>query len=368
MKDQDESLPTAPADGQRLLQWVLHDGCFATLWFFLIGHQGSKTIIDWLSKHEAACGGWCMHRVRMTAATTEDRDQKQWYRFILEHFMIRWLKMNGGDHDVRFGPEGMLFVTRFVPGPALPYELLFTQIEVFLPADRSRQGHVIFDVRRAELFEDPRPLVQHLDVTATREVKLYPAETGPLHWKNIFADREPKLRIRWQGKVKELARDWTLHGRYGKLVERHRPPDADEGVSGDVLQLRETALRYDERSWFSGFLRQSLGYRRKDAWRRVDRDPVYRADPLPTPGGDGSVGEAATPDQSGGVIRRLDNRLMTQRLLRGLKPIQLKILELKLSGRTDTDIAAQLGVRRETVSRHMTRIKKVAARCKRRTA
>jgi DNA-binding CsgD family transcriptional regulator len=379
------------AQRRQCTAWYLEDRCFANLVDFCVAQRVSDPLNRSrlevrLIEHEKVCQGDCWKNVRITWMTTKDPLKKWVYAKTFGDFTMRWLEAKHCTHHVEHRPDGVLARTVFSDDIELPYVLPFTAIECFKPFDRSDSGYVIFDVRSQELFADPRPLIQHLDETATRGVKAYPPATGVLHWQEIVSEGEGKFQIRWNGQVKDVAPDWTLHGRYGRLLKRDALRDeslldvdrqrhlGEEERADEVLRLREAALKYDGRSWFAGFLKARLEQRRIDSYRHLRADALSHAEPeSATCPPEGDVTTESTPrpleeirdersetvrhghDQSESLVWRRD--LLERRLTKR----QRRILSLKVDRRlSDEEIGKIVGHRRETVNREMSEIRRKA--------
>jgi len=375
---------TSTSDGdvtKRILQWTVEDECLASLflhrWHSKVEDDAVRdSIHELMTEHEASCGGNCMHNVQLAQARTQDPLKKRWYRDALQAFMIAWLEQHGGHHKVSETPQGWLSRTGFSSAIDLASAPPYTQIEVFRPRNRAAPGHVIFDVRTEALFEDPRPLIQHLDVTATRELKHYPSDAGPLHWRTLCGENEPVLMVRWQGKIKEIAKDWTLQGRYGGLVngKQIRDPLREVDAQGRTrrsisraeaaLRLREIAMGYDERSWFMGYLATRLLQRSIDEFRRSERDPLQLAESLDScRGGVGGWESSPALAEAPGALQaeeESDGRRLLAKLISRLDQRQKQILAMKREGLTDAAVGERVGYSREGVNRQMRTIRKIA--------
>ena len=199
---------------------------------------------------------------------------------------------------------------------------------------------------------------------------------------NAVSERRTSVRVGWQGRVKEIAKNWTLMERYGKLVEKHseelrvQPNNGGRPSSGMTsgeiaLTLQKLALDYDERSWFAGYAAKTLSFRKVDAFRRDMRDPMVEALPL---------GQALVDQESGTVEESTDEQVAAigdpadesatglfaaefrWSLEKLLDSRQRRILAMKIDeDLPDRQIGKRLGLTRETVNREWAKIRSLGA-------
>ncbi len=352
----------------RIAEWVQEDPCFATLLLFIDPRRA-------LPNHWMDCRR-CHRNVEIAISEATDPLKRLFYRKTLRYFVIEWLRQNGCVYEEESRPNGFHYRAHFPPEARLPALPPFTSIEGFRPSNRSAKCHVIYGVRSEDIFEDPRPLIQHLDVTSTTEVKAYPASLGRLHWNALFGEKGAPVLIRWAGRTKEIASDPTLYGRYRSLLAARKMSSSTKEIDAegmvrpsgslpeDVLWLRDAVLRYDGRAWFAGYLKQLREFRKKDALRRLKREERRYAGAM-DPG-----------ESEAGVRQEVDNKSreawveesarkerlqLLGQLLPRLAPMQAGVFRLKLRGLTDAEVGSCLGIRRETVNRHLSKIRKLAA-------
>ncbi len=137
------------------------------------------------------------------------------------------------------------------------------------------------------------------------------------------------------------------------------------------------ALRYDERSWFRGFLKTTLGFRKMDELRRIARDPLRLAiivdefaaardaadeeENERDPAQDAATTKRSPSPLEAGPDEVVEGPDCLERLRPRLTEVQRQVLDLKRMGLTDKAVAAKLAMRRETVNRHLRSIKKIAS-------
>ena len=340
-----------------------------------------EEVRSFLATHNRDCNRQCLKNVQIARDTNPDSRKRWGYGVIAERSMIAWIEQHGGSHTVRTTPKGKLDITRFPQDPNLPFPPPYFLIETFEPTDPSQPGHVTLEVDSQELFEKPGPVLQSLDVLGTKGVKSYEAEGGPLHWNKLTSEDDSPLRIRWKGVERPLAAGWKLYTRYAALLRKHRERpqfkndgplrDDRQGLNADaVLMLRDLALRYDGRSWFAGFAARTLDFRQKDKYRAEQRDPMSQAKSLSP--SDQSTDDRTALDETSLIdesvateserVAQIDKDRKLSALRSRLTDQQRKILKMRSEGVAVQDIAGTLQIRRETVSRHLTRIKEIAAR------
>ena len=353
-------------------RWFREDRCFASLFHRAYEHTNSDLKADTfelLKQHEDECGR-CLWNVRTVAETDGDQDRRRVYLRTFRRALVAWVRINGGTHEVETKPDGTYVRTVLPSRLDLPQEPPFTSMEHFKPSDRSQPGYVTFDVRSQELFNDPRPLVQHLDATTSRDVRFLPP--GDLHWRMIIGEGNCRLRIRWQGQVKELEADWGLHARYQALIRKSSQQDPwlqrDRGMpkpehsdGEEILKLRKAARDYKGSSWFMGYFKETTNFRRIDAHRAAGRRPLDAAQSLDHD--DAPIDLRQCVAQPEGTAR-LDLRLLLECVMPNLTERQRQVLQLKAQDLTDAEIGRRLGVARETVNRDWSRIRQIAQRHK----
>ncbi len=382
----------ATYDDERVKEWS-EDPCLRMLGFFSVccrlqASPARERLQEWMMKHESDCGqGRCPSNVRATAERTTEPLKKLFYLETLQQFVAEWVRADGGVYEVLDDEAGRRTVLGWPREMGLPY----VRQEVFEPTNPNLSGEVVFEVSSKEVFDDPRLLEQHLDVTATRDVKRFdkPGLEG-LYWRCIVGDRKLKLTMRWQGNVKLISDDWRLYARYENLLKEHvkeEPTDSSDWINSfrrqrsmglEVLNLRRHALDYDEtQARFSGFLKTTLGFRRKDEYNHAVIDVLNRSTSYDKPVAKAlekqvEVERSATL-QNGDPTEtwktqhedRMDSlsfKESKKRLLNVLTPRQREIFAFKGKDLSDKDIGRRLGLVRETVNRELAKIRKKAAK------
>lgn len=364
--------PDSPDAVERFWQW-LHDPCLMTLWLLYLAYSqpknpASASVMQLASAHVASCSD-CSPRVRIVAGTDPDPEKRRVYLRVLHRFMVEWMRRGGG-YDVREKPEGWYCYWKVAPDLKVP----FTASETFKPRAADRAGYVIFDLPSKELYEDPTPLLQHLDRTGTSEVQDFAPETGDLHWRCIVSEEQFELFVRWDGKTKMIASGWTLHDRYKGAVQKHlryqrllreraTGYEAEEASLGDeVLALEKLALEYQpDKSWFMGFLDYTLPRRLNDEWDSASKDPLAHR-PLTLDVTDSTTLKDAPfavtsqdmmhwAELERTLHQNMDRPTQASRLLGHLDNVERRVLELRLTGLTDRRIGAEVGYGREWVNR-----------------
>jgi len=383
----DEFARTNPREAEQLLRtWIREDECFRTLHLFCWACKTSKPefrnraqqVID---RHWHACRR-CRPNVLTAAETAQEPYKRSAYREAVLQFDKTHGAVNGGNGTIEERPEGMYFRWSLAEGAGLP-DRPFSAIERFCPRDPRDGGYYLFEVKGQECFENPRPLLQHLDATAADEVQIFPPATAFRHWRPIRGAQAEKLLIRWNGKVKEIASDWGLGTRYKEFLERDMPAEAYieeppphtkqiRNLGEQALVLEETAISYTEEkrqeASFSGFLWSKLRYDRKTAGKMRSKDPLACARPGEVDPQDDDNDDSPAPEPFETFAKRawdadesrrqqaIDLTTQIKRIWPRLSLRQRQVLRLHLQQLTDDAIAKRLKCRRETVVRDRSKI------------
>ncbi len=385
--DGDHPIPIAIREQAE--QWIEADGCLKAL-AMSTGiapdmEPGLRRAVELhISLHTDTCGDSCYPNVRKTIALMDDPAKKRFYYTIVRKVNLAILRHHECPYRIKIDDDGatIQMKVRNTPTP-----IPFSAIEGSYPADPNKRGYVIFEVDRAT-FDDPRVLLQHLDLIDTRQIKLYPAEFGRLHWHFLISDRAPALLVQSNDKLKAIAKDWTLMGRYGDLAEARLTPDPIEDSLKDenrgkperradaVALIRSLALNYNEKSWFAGYVGTTSAFRKTDKQRALGRArrnaAVVAVPPTDLRGEAVSVLQepesgANAADHAGGSISpdlasQVHATRQVARLTAALDSVDRKIVELKMQSYTEEEIAAEVGLVRETVCRRWQEIRKFAAK------
>src|SRR6267154_2673497 len=275
-------LNPSPEEGlKQMLAWGEKDLCFHVL-HLLARTDGMenldfrKPIFDLFNQHWAACGS-CWPNVLMAADNDTEPFRKRVYFNVYHVSLFALMKAYGGDAAVKQEADGLRISVKYPSYMVDPW----VGGEVYLPSRFTEEALIILDVRDEALFKDPRPVLQKLDEISATEVKDFDQPAGQgIQWWTIVGDRPSRLLVRWQGVTRSIADDWTLVSRYRRLVAKH---DVEARLAEDLagkaaLVLRELAGKYDGRSWFPGYVKTTLEYRRKDAHRHNAKDAFGKSE------------------------------------------------------------------------------------------
>jgi hypothetical protein len=365
--------------------WHREDPCFGHLNLLRLACltadadlvEKARTSFD---HHFAECGE-CWEKLLVEAERTTDGFKRRIYFSVVMLTQFEFMRFQGGDYAIEqtAGETRIRFVY-----PA-DYEERWTGCELMLSSDPSMESYLILDLRRAEDFENPGYLLQRVDELDSTHVRTFDSnERRPALWWPVVSDRRVKLKARWQGLVKVIAPDTTLHGRYQGLVRCYLSPESSLGgervrtssrdrKTEEVLKILEIARKYDGQSYFAGNTQKTLEYRKIDEYRHNRTDGLFHAV---------DCGNTQTPSDSGGQTdgpadainleprdehaERADE-LAHVEIVRGhleshLTERQRMILRIRNENPdlSDRQVAEMLDVVRETVSRDRADIRKIA--------
>lgn len=365
---------TDPELEAKLTQWREEEPCFLMLELLWLSCQledgeTKDRNIDLFLKHYEECGS-CWQRVLVVAEGSQDRLKRR-VHFNLHYLsLLVYMRHRGGDFAVEESEEGQLIRVKYPSDVDTPW----TGGELFLAKSSSRPSWITFDLRDAATFEDPQPVLQQLDAIASFEYKDYDRPGGEaIQWWSILGDRPAAVRVRWEGEVKEIAKDWTVYPRYQKLLrkkqvaeykvkKKNEAPRPEDTSADEVLLIRRLLQDYDGRSYFAGYVKQTAEFRRKDAWRRQARNPLHGARPY----SDEyvlNVRDWESRASTDALVEYLDLRRQLDRLRPLLTDKEAQVFDLKISDDelTDAEVGQRLGIRRDSVNRILKRIRAKAA-------
>jgi hypothetical protein len=253
--------------------WCDEHPCFRSLLQFFTGLREAgeelrQTCMAAFLGHYRKCNA-CWDNVLIAAERMPDGYRKDVYEDLYFRSFYEMMKARGGAFEQRDTPEGRYETTKFPPG----HQELWTGDECFIPSDPKGKGRLVLDVQSEDLFDNPRAVIQRFDQTLCEKAQHFNYPMGrAIQWWAILANRPARLEVRWEGRTKVIAEEWTLHGRYGRLARRARrsvtgeqrdpmdPLTGPDAIAGEALDLLEVAQKYDGRSWFAGYAKAILVY------------------------------------------------------------------------------------------------------------
>ena len=176
-----------------------------------------------LRVHNQQCGG-CFKNVCAVSQTTKDPYKAKIYSNLYVSSLMASMKRAGGDHQIAETNDG--HSVRMVYPPSMS-DRRVAGTEAFIAKDPQGESWVIADVTRQEYFDDPSAILEWLDegiISHVQECETRP-EWRPIQWLNLALQRQTTAFVRWEGRVKKVAVDWHLQGRFQELLRKYAPVD-----------------------------------------------------------------------------------------------------------------------------------------------
>lgn len=344
-------------ESARIQQWCREDPCFDALNALrLAAYLGLPEVFEsakaGFERHFADCGA-CWENLLVEAESTSEPFKRQTYINLTLLTQFELMHHLGGAYEVLSSPEVAHHI-RVV----FPYDAgdPWTAIELYL-GKRSGDRWLSLDLWREEDFKEPTRVLRRLDLLCARHVRTYRREGGEaISWWSVISDAPVKVSVRWEGNVKEIAKGAALHDRYASLAgqsveaaDKSNEVGLGNDPGAEVLRLREVAAEYDETSPFESYAKTRFTQRGIDGYRRANRDAAH---------GDYRVSPQDCGTRVDGSTTEPSDALMRYGIDRRLNPRERQVLDRKLAGATDSQIAKELGVSRETVNRDRAKIRK----------
>jgi RNA polymerase sigma factor (sigma-70 family) len=363
----------------KIQEWERDDPCFAYVNRLRIACLlGDAEVLEvtrsQFDQHYSACKS-CWGNLLLEADRTGDRFKSWIYYEVSLRAQLEFMKVGGGNYYIEEIAGGVHIQFTLPNDTGDPW----SGMELILSHRPAMGSVLILDLNDGGDFENPARVLDRLDRLQAGHAREFGAPgSESIQWWSIVLDHDAEVQVRWEGRVKRIARSATLHGRYTKLVrfiEGEYPSgeeESEQDLSRECLKVRDLALEYNGTMPFAGFARTRMKQRAVDAYRTKQRDGAHprRRDQNP----EQQKGQEDQPDDatesledpaSGAAVAGLEEHLRVEGLFKALEALltdrERRVVALLRTGATQAHISKELGVWPRTVNKDIAKIREKAA-------